>query len=41
MFQWIKYLKELQSITSDVSYLVNRTKDLQNDINITNKRQAM
>lgn len=38
MFQWIKYLKELQSITSDVSYLVNRTKDLQNDINITNKR---
>ena len=27
MFQWIKYMKELQSITSDVSYLVNRTKD--------------
>lgn len=38
MFKWIKYLKELQNITSDVSYLMNRTKDLQNDINITNKR---
>ncbi len=38
MFEWIKCLKELSSNLRDVNYLMKRIKDLQNDIDIINKR---